>query len=221
MQSLWNLLSKSRRRYGGYVVHVGIAIMFVGFVGRAWSLDKEVTLGVGERAVFERYVITYVGPRMETDAEKRMVFADLDVAKNGNAVGRVSPAKFIYRSMGDAPATQVSRYVSLRDDLYVVVGMVNPTTKVATFQMHVNTLILFIWLGAVVIVLGATVAVWPEHVIEERGAWSYVRAAASVTTALALGLFLAGGSAQAYGARRESPAPLVGLEPAAETHTPF
>jgi cytochrome c-type biogenesis protein CcmF len=195
--------------------------MFVGFAGRAWSLDKEFTLGVGERAFFEGYTLTYAGPRMETDAEKRMIFADLDVTKGAKALGRLSPAKFIYRSMGDAPATKVSRHVSLRDDLYVVVGMVNPTTRVAAFQMHLNTLISFIWFGAVIVVLGSAVAVWPEHVIEERGAWSYVRATASIAAALAFSLFLAGGSARAYESRPEAAVPLIRLQPAREALTPL
>ena len=69
--------------------------MFVGFVGRAWSIDKEVTLGVGERATIEEYTVTYTGPRMETDAEKRMIFADLDVARGGQFVGKLHPASFV------------------------------------------------------------------------------------------------------------------------------
>src|SRR5262249_52467586 len=71
--SLSNLVAKSRRRYGGYTVHVGIAIMFVGFVGRGWSLDKEASMNKGDTVTFEQYTITYAGPRMEVDQEKRMI----------------------------------------------------------------------------------------------------------------------------------------------------
>ncbi len=59
--SLYNLVAKSRRRYGGYVVHVGIAVMLIGFVGRGWSLDKEATMAKGETVTFEEYTLTYAG----------------------------------------------------------------------------------------------------------------------------------------------------------------
>ncbi len=199
--SLFYLVAKSRRRYGGYVVHVGIAMMFVGFVGRGWSKDKEATMAKGETVQFEEYSITYEGPRMEVDAEKRAIYVDLAISKEGKPVGHLSPAQYIYKSsMGSGPRTVVARHVTMRDDLYVIIGMANPQTKVAAFQMHVNTLISFIWLGACILVLGALVTMWPEVSLEEAGAWGYVRAAASAATAVLFGVLLAASSSQAYAA---------------------
>ncbi len=83
--SFYNLIARSRRRYGGYIVHVGIAVMFLGFAGRAWGVDKEISLHPGESVQIEEYRLTYAGPRMEVDSEKRMVFADLDVERHGAA----------------------------------------------------------------------------------------------------------------------------------------
>ncbi|MFT3773820.1 MAG: cytochrome c-type biogenesis CcmF C-terminal domain-containing protein [Minicystis sp.] len=198
LQSLLNLVGKSRRRYGGYVVHVGIAVMFVGFVGRGWSLDKEASMSPGDTVQFDRYTVQYVGPRMEVDQEKRMIFADVDVIRDGKKVARISPAKYIYKSMGDAPSTEVARHVTPRDDLYMIIGMVNPQTKVASFQMHVNTLISFIWAGAIILVIGTFISMWPEIAFEEAGVWSYVRVAGGVATAVIFGFLLASGSGMAY-----------------------
>jgi cytochrome c-type biogenesis protein CcmF len=212
--SILNLVSKSRRRYGGYIVHVGIAVMFIGFVGRGWSLDKEASLSPGESVQFDRYTVQYVGPRMEVDQEKRMVFADVDVLRDGRKVERISPAKFIYKSMGDAPSTEVARHITLRDDLYIIIGMVNPQTKIASFQMHVNTLISFIWMGAIILMLGTGIAMWPEIAFEEAGVWSYVRVAGGVTTALIFSFLLAGGAGMAYAdgpLTRSHPAPAPAL----------
>jgi cytochrome c-type biogenesis protein CcmF len=197
--ALFQLVAKARRRYGGYVVHVGIAVMFIGFAGRAWGIDKEVSLHPGETTEIAEYTMTYVGTRMEVDPEKRMVFADVDVAKNGSPVGRISPAKFIYKSMDSPPSTEVARYVTLKNDLYMIIGMANPQTKVASFQIHVNQLISFIWIGAIILIMGAMISLWPDFQLQEAGAFSYVRAAAGVATAVALGVLLAGGSAMAYG----------------------
>lgn len=195
--SLMNLVARSRRRYGGYIVHVGIAVMFIGFAGRGWGLDKEVSLSPGEKMSIAEYTLTYAGTRMEVDSEKRMIFADVDVTRHGEPVGRISPAKFIYKTTPD-PSTEVARHITVRNDLYAIIGMVNPSTKVASFQIHVNALISFIWFGAAILVLGSVVAMWPELSLEEAGAWSYVRAGASVAASIAFGLFLAGGSATAY-----------------------
>jgi len=196
--SLVNLVAKSRRRYGGYIVHVGIAVMFIGFTGRGWGVDKEASLQPGQQLQIEEYTITYAGPRMEVDTEKRMIFADVDVMRHGVPVGRISPAKFIYKSMGESPSTEVARHITLRNDLYMIIGMINPQTKIASFQVHVNNLISFIWIGAGILILGAMVSMWPEVSFEEAGAFSYIRAAASVASALAFGWMLASGAGQAY-----------------------
>src|SRR5262249_22707113 len=58
LTSLYHLVAKSRRRYGGYLVHVGIALMFIGFVGRGWSVDKEASMSKGDTVRFEQYAIT-------------------------------------------------------------------------------------------------------------------------------------------------------------------
>jgi cytochrome c-type biogenesis protein CcmF len=200
LASLYHLVEKSKRRYGGYVVHVGIAVMFIGFAGRGWSLDKEVSMSPGDTVQFEEYTLKYVGPRMEVDAEKRMIFADVDVSSPGKPVERISPAKFIYKTMGGSASTEVRMTHSLRDDLYMIIGMVNPQTKIASFQMHVNTLISFIWLGAIILVLGTFVAMWPELSFEEAGAWSYVRAAAGAGATIMFGVVLAGAAGSVYAA---------------------
>jgi cytochrome c-type biogenesis protein CcmF len=200
IESLFQLVAKSRRRYGGYVVHVGIAVMFLGFAGRAWGVDKEVSLKPGESAEIAEYKVTYIGTRMEVDEEKRMVFADVEVERKGQAVGRLSPAKFIYKATPEAPSTEVARHITAKNDLYLVIGMVSPQSKVAAFQMHVNHLISFIWFGVGILIFGAIIAMWPDIAFEEAGAFSYVRAAGAVGTAVIFGLLLASGGSLAYAA---------------------
>jgi cytochrome c-type biogenesis protein CcmF len=120
----------------------------------------------------------------------------------------------------------VARHFTVGNDLYVVLGMANPQTKAASFQIHVNRLISFMWFGAAILVLGAIVAMWPEITFEEAGAFAYVRAAASVATSVMFGIVLAGGSAMAYSgpgiAEREGPriyAPAADPGPAPEMRT--
>jgi cytochrome c-type biogenesis protein CcmF len=140
---------------------------------------------------------------MEVDSEKRMIFADVDVSKDGAALGRISPAKYIYKTTPD-PSTEPAIRRRAQNDLYAIIGMVNPTTKVASFQLHVNPFLSLLWIGAAILVLGSTVAMWPEVSLEEAGAWSYVRAGASVAASVAFGLLLAGGGSVAYASELRS-----------------
>ena len=198
--ALARMVSKNRKRYGGYVVHAGIVVMFIGFMGKAWGVDKETSLKQGESFVIDRYKVTYAGPRMELDPTKRMVFADVKVETvSGEPMGQLSPAKFIYRKMPESPTSEVSMLHTLRDDLYLVVGTVNPQTKIATFQLHVNPLVSWIWAGLIVLIFGAVTAMWPDLALEEVGVWGYARALGSVTGSVLLGLLIAVTPARAMG----------------------
>ncbi|MCA9593606.1 MAG: heme lyase CcmF/NrfE family subunit [Myxococcales bacterium] len=205
LTALIRLVDKSRRRYGGYIVHIGIVLMFLGFTGRAWTIDHEVSMAPGDTTDVGEYKLTYAGPRMEADPAKRMVFADMDVTRNGKEMGRVSPAKFIYTRSPNMPTTEVAMMRNFKDDLYVVVGMVSPQTKRATFQIHVNPLVNWIWAGLLVLIMGAGVSLWPELEEKRAGAWSYVRAATAGLSGIMFAVVLAVGPSTAHAAPRSQP----------------
>jgi cytochrome c-type biogenesis protein CcmF len=94
--------------------------------------------------------------------------------------------------------TVVAKYINVRDDFYVIIGMANPQSTVTAFQMHVNTLISWIWAGGLILMLGTIIAMWPEVAFEEAGAWSYVRVAGSAAAAVIFGFLLASGPGMAY-----------------------
>jgi len=192
MYTLVTLAPSSRRRYGGMVAHFGITFMLLGFTGKSWNVDHETSLDVGQSFDVGAYHLTYTGERMEVDNTKRMVFVDLSVTKDGVNVGTVSPAKFIYKKMPESPTTEVSISSSLRDDLYVVLGSVNPQTKIAALQVHVNPLVSWIWFGAIILVIGCVVSMWPELQPNESRAWAYSRGAAMAAATFAIGVVIAG-----------------------------
>jgi cytochrome c-type biogenesis protein CcmF len=202
--TLVTLPPASRRRYGGYIVHLGIVLMFIGFTGKSWTVDKEASLAPNETMIVDHYAVQYVGERMEVDNTKRMVFADVKVtdAKTGKAIGTASPAKFIYKKSPEAPTTEVSMLHSVRDDLYLVIGTVNPQTKVASFQVHVNPLVGWIWLGCLVLIAGSVVCMWPQLVPEESRAWAFARSGAAVATSVFLGFLIASMPAPAWAAEQ-------------------
>ncbi|MBM4362643.1 MAG: heme lyase CcmF/NrfE family subunit, partial [Deltaproteobacteria bacterium] len=217
LAALVEVVGRSRRRYGGYLVHVGVALMFLGFVGRAWEIEREVTLVPGEVHEAGPYRLTYRGPRMEVDPGKRMIFADLDVERGGRPVGRLSPARFIY-TKGSMPTTEVALLRGLSDDLYVVVGTMDPESKRATLKVHVNPLVSFIWVGVLVLIAGTTVSLWPEVRLRELGLLGALRAGAGAATSIFLAVILASSPARAgtpgtWTAGRASPALAVAPAP--------
>jgi cytochrome c-type biogenesis protein CcmF len=207
--ALFNLVGKNRRRYGGYIVHLGIVGMFIGFAGSAWNLEREVTLSPGQTTQIGDFKIQYQGTRMcpgnpkcsaeeEADLNKRMLFADFDVWQKGEPIGQIHPAKFFFAKNPDGPTTEVSLVQNMRQDLYTVIGMVDPQSKRGTFRFHVNPLVMWIWTGGIVLIFGACISLWPEMSLGELGAWSYVRAGAGVAAGTALSVWLAMTPSYAY-----------------------
>jgi cytochrome c-type biogenesis protein CcmF len=225
--ALVRLLDKNRRRYGGYVVHLGICAAFIGFTGSAWSLDRETAMTPGSKYQLGRYELLYDGSRMcpgnprcspgeQADVNKRMIFADLRVFRDGREITRLSPAKFIYHRAPESPTTEVAMLRTLREDVYTVVGTVDPQSKRATFQFHLNPLVGWIWVGLFVLLpMGAMLSLWPEVSFKELGAWGYLRAGAAAGAgtllSIMLALWLAIAPTSAYAAakvpRAEPPAP--------------
>jgi cytochrome c-type biogenesis protein CcmF len=193
LYTMITLAPPSRRRYGGYIVHLGIVLMFLGFTGKSWTADKEATLSPGQTMQLDHYKLEYVNERMEVDLTKRMIFADVKVTdlNTGKTLGVTSPAKFIYKKSPDAPTTEVAQLHSVRDDLYLVVGSVNPQTHVASFQIHVNPLVGWIWFGCIVLIFGSVICMWPQFEPEESRAWAYVRSGTAVAASVTLGIVLA------------------------------
>lgn len=189
---LLSLPAPSRRRYGGYVVHFGIVLMFFGFAGLSWNAEREVSLNPGESVTLQGHTLRYLGPRMEADDNKRMIFADIDVLDGSRVVGRLTPAKFIYRKQPEAPTSEVAISHGFREDIYVVVGTISPDhNNIATFQIHVNPLVAWIWIGCIVLILGSVVCLWPTVAPEESRAWVGVRMLAGVGVSCLLGVMVA------------------------------
>jgi cytochrome c-type biogenesis protein CcmF len=173
--ALIQLILRARRRYGGYLIHFGIAVMFLGFAGRAYNTSAEATLEPGQSMRIGAYELRYAGHRSTADAEKRMYFADLEVTRQGRPVGRLSPAKYVYRASPNQPSTEVDRLVRPTHDLYAIVGMLNRRAGTAGFKVHVNPLVSLVWAGLTIACLGALVPMWPDRRRRRSRAFGYLQ----------------------------------------------
>jgi cytochrome c-type biogenesis protein CcmF len=151
-----NLVGRNKRRYGGYIVHVGMVMVFAGVAGSA-GFQKEVsaTLSRGESMSVGGYTLTFVDTDSSSDAHKDVLSAVLTVERGGRELTRIRPEKFYYRA-SQQPTTEAAIWgmwqwpPHLVDDVYALLLDLNPRTGGYTFKVYVNPLVSFIWLGGFV-----------------------------------------------------------------------
>src|SRR3954454_20464526 len=182
--SLIGLVGRSRRRYGGYIVHVGIVLMFLGFAGQGFHREEQVPLKVGQQTTVGPFTIRHDALRVTSDAQKQMVTADVAVFENGKEIDRMQPARWFFAKHEDEPTTEVAIRRAVSEDLYLVLGSYNVSTQEATYKIVINPLVNWIWFGFAVMALGTGLALLPESAFAFAGA--KIPAGAATTTLLLL-----------------------------------
>jgi cytochrome c-type biogenesis protein CcmF len=160
--ALTRLVGRNRRRYGGYIVHVGFALMMLGWLGAAYRHEAEASLAPGQSLTVGRYTLRYEGPETRRRPDKREIYARITALRDGKFFASLTPARFIYTARPEMPTTEVSITARLDEDLYVVMATLNNESRVAHIKGVVNPLTLWIWIGGIVLVLGVMVAMWPD-----------------------------------------------------------
>ncbi|MCB9568099.1 MAG: heme lyase CcmF/NrfE family subunit [Myxococcales bacterium] len=158
-EALLGLILKARRRYGGYIVHLGIVLMFFGWAGNAYKVERKATLQPGQSFELGAYVIRHDGLRVTEDWQKEMITADLAVLKDGVVVDVLHPARWWYYQLPEQPTTEVSRYMSVGEDVYTSMQEVDLTTGWTQLSLFINPLVNWIWVGMIVMLGGALVCV--------------------------------------------------------------
>lgn len=186
--SLVGLVARNKRRYGGYLVHVAIVMMFVGFAGGSYKKESDVTLQAGQQTVIGRYTVRFLGLGEQQASDKAAVTAELAVLVDGKEVARARPAKWFYPGHEEEPVTHVEIGRSALEDLYVVLSGWDADTGVVSLKLVVNPLVNWIWAGFLMLAIGTAIAFSPERAFQlaEKSARQGVGAAASRAGMLAL-----------------------------------
>ena len=161
--ALIGLFARSRRRYGGYVVHLGIVLIFLGFAGNQFSREEQVRLEPGQQVEVAPYVVKYIDLVLTTDEQKQAVTGSVEVTRYGKPVGGMYPSRWFFFGHEQEPTTEVALRRSIADDLYIVLDKYTVETKEAFFKVIVNPLVNWIWLGVAVMFIGTIVAILPER----------------------------------------------------------
>ncbi|GAV25866.1 cytochrome c biogenesis protein [Carboxydothermus islandicus] len=160
VKALINLFVKNRRRYGGYIIHIGLVLIAIGITGSSlYDIEKNVTLTTNEKITIKNYTIEFKGLREVRMNNVDAVVADIDVYQDGKYLTRLNPSKNFYPNEPN-PTSEVAIKGSLKEDLYVVLaGWENQDT--AIFKIKVNPLIAWIWIGGYFLIFGTVFALWP------------------------------------------------------------
>ncbi|MGE5230128.1 MAG: heme lyase CcmF/NrfE family subunit, partial [Deltaproteobacteria bacterium] len=168
--ALARLVARNRRRYGGYIVHVGLIIYFVAFAGMAFKQEQEATLKPGQsvemRSPFgHTYKFTHMGISQYEALNRIVSAATVEVTKDGKPDGLITSEKRqhvdSFRRPTFEPSTEVGIRSGLQEDVYVVfAGAVNGTEE-AVYRFNLNPLVWWVWYGGFVLVFGGLLTMWP------------------------------------------------------------
>jgi len=155
------LTRRNTRRYGGYIVHFGVVVLFIGFAGYAFNQDKEQELGLGDKMNIGRYTLVSRSYTRDFQPNYESDYAILDVYRNGTFLETMYPERRFYTA-SQQDATIVANRSTWREDLYLVYAGRNPDTDRPIIRAHLNPLVVWVWAGVYIVVFGTLVALVPN-----------------------------------------------------------
>ena|SRR5579864_716812 len=162
--AMYHLTRRNTRRYGGYIVHLGVVIIAIGLAGRAFNLDKQQEIGLHDKLQVGHYEL--VGQKYTEDHSDNYdsLSAILDVYKDGKFIATMYPTQMIYQpgQPNEQRDNKVAIHTTLLEDLYIRYDGFNAETDRPIITAFVNPLVVWIWIGVIVIVLGTCVALAPN-----------------------------------------------------------
>jgi len=159
-KAFWNLVVKNKRRYGGHIVHFGVVLIFMAFAGSVFNIAKQVSLEKGQSVKIKNYTLRFDALTNYPTASKEKVVATLTVLNDEHPVGIVSPEKNLFRGQNQ-PTTEVAIHTNFKEDLYVILA--GYEKDLATFRILVNPLVVWLWIGGSIMVIGIIIIVLPER----------------------------------------------------------
>ena len=194
LSALLGMVLKGKRRYGGYIVHVGIVLMFIGFAGTAYQKEAEVRVSAGDTQTVGKYSVHFDRLAHEEDRQKEMVTGEVTASVNGQVIGHLRPAKWFFHGHEAEPTTEVAIRRAPAEDLYITLGGYDLANGTAVLKVVINPVVDWIWFGFMLLAMGTGIALMPDSVLERMtaraaaAAGSGTRAPGVASLALLIGL---------------------------------
>ncbi|MCU1282619.1 MAG: ccmF, partial [bacterium] len=201
--SLIGLVARGKRRYGGYLVHIAIVLMFVGFAGDAYKTERDFVFdSTGQKVSLGHYELTYRGITQSSAPDKDMTTATVEVMRDGKPFATLHPAKWYFRHHEDEPPTsEVDIHKTLGEDLYIVLNAVQNGS--ASVKVVINPLVDWIWLGFLLLIVGTVIAFLPDRAYALAGAAAKSDKGKAAAATAILFMLLSGGNANAQAAMEQ------------------
>jgi len=159
--AVFNLIAKNRRRYGGYIVHLGVILAVIGIAGSTfYQSETQANLNPGESVALGGYTVRFDGLKMIPADNRQAVAASVSVFENGTPVGAMAPEKDYYPA-SQQWQTEVAVRSTPREDLYLILAGWGDDQS-ATLKVIINPLVIWLWVGFGVFIAGTLIALWPD-----------------------------------------------------------
>jgi cytochrome c-type biogenesis protein CcmF len=173
LRSLSALFTRNPRRYGGYMIHLGITVIGLGVIGSTvFQVETQQTLAVGESLELSGYTLRYDGLLEGQIAEdgRRMDIAEVTLLRDGGEVAHLRPRRDFFPQARDMNSMTIAgAHSTLENDFYVLLVNWEPiSNNAATFKVYINPLINLIWWGGLILIVGTLLASTPREVLPER-----------------------------------------------------
>lgn len=166
--SLFRMIEKNRSRYGGYIVHLGIVLMFVGFTGHAFDKEKEFGIQVGQSEKVANYNFELTRMYEEERSNHYAWITDLRVTGiSGNFITNLRPEKRVYFHKNPdinkrQPHSELDIYSTFNKDIYSIFSSVSSDNSIAFVKIMINPLVKWVWIGGYILAFGTIIALWPR-----------------------------------------------------------
>ncbi len=170
-ENLWTAMGrailKNNRKYGGYIVHLGLVLIFAGIAGAVYKKIYEFDMKPGDVQYIEEYTIRFKGIDQQDRTNQIETYGIVDLFIGDRFVKEMRPARYFYKAQ-EQPSTEVDIYSRVKEDVYFTLGSIDPQTQVSKIHITLNPLISLLWTGGFVLILGAIISMMPGFSLRRR-----------------------------------------------------
>ena len=166
---LGTLTWRNKRRYGGYIVHIGTVLIFAGIAGsQSYSIHDQKRMKIGESFKLRDYTITYEKLSVvEATSVKTRVIGHVGVFKDSKRVWTGRPEKEFYKGQNQ-PVSEVDVLSTIVEDIYIILADFSDEDSSATIKVYLNPMVSWLWTGGWVIAFGTMICMWPDRLEQRR-----------------------------------------------------
>jgi cytochrome c-type biogenesis protein CcmF len=171
LDAFMSLFARHRRRYGGYVVHIGMVLIFLAFIGNVVKADVDATLAPGQSVELGDYTIRFDGIETIERVDRVEKYANMTLMRNGRVIGDLQPARFDFNDRsnlrdGRPDPMKITSEIRIHstpvEDLYIAFLQHDEERNAAAFKMVILPFTWWLWFGGVVLIAGTFICMWPD-----------------------------------------------------------